>query len=295
MVKPFRVEPEAAGYLSPALDLLREACGEAGIEFFVVGAAARDLLLEHVYGVHPFRSTGDVDIAVAVDGWPEYDELIERLVVDYEFSRTQVGHRVKRPGLVVDVVPFGEIASDDREVEWPTTEWTMSVLGYPEAFESAVGIQIGDAAPIRVASLPGIVVLKMVAWSEASHRRRQDPIDICAIMMSYDKVADETLYTEHDDLLDGLNDMRVAYARILGRDVAALLVEPALRSLVTGLLQSNTEDDYESLFVQAMGRECHPDFAYRLRCLRALREGVEERLAATGSAPSGLPPPPDVS
>lgn len=274
MTEVFHVEPAAVGYLSPALGLLREACTEAALEFFVVGAAARDLLLEHVHGVTPFRSTGDVDIAVAVEGWGQYDKLVGTLVGDHGFSRTSAEHRVTRGALVVDVVPFGDIANDRREVEWPRMDRTMSVLGYAEALEATVGIQIGDAPPVRVASLPGLVVLKLVAWREAPHRRRNDPIDVCMIMMGYGEVAGDGLFDEHDDLLD---DMRLAYARILGREVADLLTEADLRGLILDLLTSNTEDDYESPFVQAMGTECHPDFVYRLRCFRAFRRGVEER------------------
>lgn len=277
MGEVFRVEPDAVGTLSPALSLVREACAEAAVEFFVVGAAARDLLLEHVHGVQPFRSTGDVDIAVAVEGWAGYDRLIGTLVDGHGFHRTRVEHRVTRGALVVDVVPFGDIANDRREVEWPTTDRTMSVLGYPEAFDAAVGIQIGDAPPVRVASLPGVVLLKLVAWGEAPHRRRNDPIDICMIMMDYGEVAGNALFDEHDDLLDDLNDMRVAYAQILGREVADLLTDADLRARILDLLRANTEDDYESPFVQAMGTECHPDFAYRLTCFRALRQGVEDR------------------
>ena len=161
------VEPGAVGYLAPALGTLRDACAEAAVEFFVVGAAARDLLLEHVHGVRPFRSTGDVDIAVAVEGWAEYDALVGTLVDGHDFRRTEVEHRVRRGGLAVDVVPFGGVARDDHEVEWPESDRTMSVLGYREAFDAAVGVRIGDAPPVRVASLPGVVVLKLVAWSES--------------------------------------------------------------------------------------------------------------------------------
>ena len=97
------------------------------------------------------------------------------------------------------------------------------------------------------------------------------------ILKGYGDVAGDRLFDEHDDLLDGLEDMRLAYARILGRDAGALLTEPDLRGLVLDLLTANTEDDYESPFVQAMGTECHPDFAHRLAAFRAFRRGVEDR------------------
>lgn len=103
----FDIDHDHVGHLSSALALLGEVCREEGAPFFVVGAAARDLLLEHLYDVRPFRSTGDVDIAVAVESWEAYGGLIERLVRDHGFRRAEVKHRVERPGLVVDVVPFG--------------------------------------------------------------------------------------------------------------------------------------------------------------------------------------------
>ena len=78
-----------------------------------------------------------------------------------------------------------------------------------------------------------------------------------------------------------MTDLRVASARILGREVGALLLDQTLRERVVGLLVDHTADDYESPFVQAMGSEGHPDFAYRLRCLRALQEGVEERVSSS--------------
>lgn len=279
-----RIDLDAVGYLAPALDLLTDVCQQAGVPFFVVGAAARDLLLEHVYGVRPFRATGDVDIAVAVQHWDEYESLIERLVDDHGFKRSRVAHRVERPGLVVDVVPFGPIAGETDEVAWPKGDRTMSVLGYSEAFGAAVQIQIGDGSPVRVASLPGLVILKLVAWSEDPHRRKQDPIDVGAVMMNYSDVADDLLFTEHADLLEDPSfDVSVAGARILGRDVAPLLRNDELKTLVLNLLRANTADDYESPFVQGMGQGPgqgdYRDFSFRLRCLRALRAGVEESLA----------------
>lgn len=272
-----RIEPEEVGYLSEALAVLQRACREAGVPFFVVGAAARDILLEHVHEVPPFRRTGDVDIAVAVASWAEYEGLIGRLVRGYGFQKGREAQRVTRRGLIVDMVPFGALADEGREVEWPGRGQSMSVLGYPEAFDAAVAVRISDGAPFRVASLPGNVVLKLVAWGENPHQRKKDPIDICAIMMGYEHAVGDRLYTEHNDLLEGIDEVRVACARILGRDIAALLVEPTLRARVLDLVRSNTEDEYDSPLVQAMGMECHSDFVFRLRCFRAVRRGVEER------------------
>lgn len=279
MVETFRIDAGATGHVWPALVVLRAACADAGVEFFVVGAAARDLLLEHVYGSPPLRATRDVDAAVAVRGWTEYDAVIARLVGGHGFTRGPEPHRVRRPDLVVDVVPFGEIARPDGLVEWPGGTTTMSTLGYEEAYRAAVGVVGDDGPAVRVASLPGLGVLKLVAWGENSHRRGQDPVDLCAVMRAYDGVVGDRLYTEHGDLFDEADfDLRVASARAYGRDVGPLLVAPDLRERVVSVLDRNTRDDEDSPLAVAMGAECAGDIATRLRILQGFAQGVRERL-----------------
>lgn len=279
MVKTFRVALSAVGHIWPALDILRATCEEVGVDFFVVGAAARDLLLEHVYGVRRLRATKDVDVAVAVRDWGVYEAVIQQLVGAYGFERAPEPHRVRRGAIIVDVVPFGEIATSAGRIEWPGGTTAMSVLGYEEAYAATVGIVADEGPPVRVASLPGVGVLKLVAWSEVPHRRPQDPVDLCAIMTSYDEVVGERLYTDHADLFDEEDfDLRVASSRIYGRDVAPLLGTAELRDTVVGVLEANTEDDYDSKLSIAMGSECHPDYAFRLRCLRAWLQGIRDGL-----------------
>lgn len=206
--------------------------------------------------------------------------MVDRLVGAHGFARVPEPHRVRRGALVIDVVPFGEIAEGTGRVEWPGGTTAMSVVGYEEAYEAAVGIVADEGPPVRVASLPGVGVLKLVAWGEAPHRRPQDPVDLCAIMTSYDEVVGDRLYTDHYDLLETeAFDLRVAAAQIYGRDVAPLLRGVRLKDTVLGVLEANTEDDYDSAFAVAMGSECLSDYALRLRCLWAFLRGVRDGLA----------------
>ena len=280
MVEVFDVGQDGVGDLAPALGVIHEACTAAGVDYFVIGAAARDLLLQHVYGVRPLRATGDVDVAVTVGGWDEYDALVGRLVEDHDFEPSGEEHRLRRAGLVVDVVPFGRIGGDRHVIVWPGGGRVMSVVGYREAYEAAVGVRIGDAPPVPVASLPGVGVLKLVAWSENPRGRPQDPVDLCAIMTSYEGVVEDRLFTEHGDVLaEEPYDGRVVSSRVYGRDLAPLLRDRDLRGVVLGVLRDNTDEDDDSRLALAMGTECMSDFALRLRCLRAFEAGVIERLA----------------
>ena len=45
------------------------------LTYFVCGAAARDIVLQHVYGIETGRATADVDFAIAVENWEQFDSM----------------------------------------------------------------------------------------------------------------------------------------------------------------------------------------------------------------------------
>ena len=47
---------------------------------FVIGATARDVLMEHVYALETTRATRDVDFAVAVRSWEVFAELKTQVI-----------------------------------------------------------------------------------------------------------------------------------------------------------------------------------------------------------------------
>ena len=57
-----------------------------GVEPLLVGAAARDLLLVHVYGQRVRRATKDVDFAVALASWEAFEQLQAQLVREHGFA-----------------------------------------------------------------------------------------------------------------------------------------------------------------------------------------------------------------
>ncbi|MEZ4698537.1 MAG: hypothetical protein R2832_19120 [Rhodothermales bacterium] len=275
MTGTFHVSRETLGELGEALVVIRAACVSVGVNFFVVGAAARDLSLEHIYGVPLIRATKDVDVAAIVSGWDEFHDVTAELIGTHGFSRSGRAHRFNRGTMIIDLVPFGEIADERGQIVWPKGERVMTTLGFPEAYAAAIGLVVDDGPELRVASLPGVVILKLVAWSEAPQRRTQDPVDICVILMSYDRVVGERLFTDHVDLLDNDEfDYRIAASRICGRDAAKVVRNGILRLKVIEVLQTNTKDDLDSPLAIAMGNSCHRDFDFRLKILRAFLSGL---------------------
>ena len=87
-------------------------------------------------------------------------------------------------------------------------------------------IRLAPDLIVRVASLAGLALLKIIVWSD--RRFERDAQDLGVIMRHYlDAGNQERLYTDGGDsfdlLLDDDFDYEAANARILGRDVGRLL------------------------------------------------------------------------
>ena len=113
-------------------------------------------MIAHVLGTAPDRATADLDVAVSVRSWPDLRQLTETM----ENARGGV-HTFLVKGLEVDVIPFGEIEDDDRTITWPN-DHKMHVLGFQEAFDSAVAVTLPGDLAVRVASLPAQSLLKLL-------------------------------------------------------------------------------------------------------------------------------------
>ena len=59
---------------------IEEVSTRMHIPFFIVGATACDIILEHQFDISPGRATIDIDIAVLIDGWDKFETLKDRLV-----------------------------------------------------------------------------------------------------------------------------------------------------------------------------------------------------------------------
>ncbi|MGI6757516.1 MAG: hypothetical protein ACOX32_06395 [Bacteroidaceae bacterium] len=56
-------------------------------DYYVIGATARDLVLHNVYNIQPSRKTSDLDIAIAITDWGQFDAIVELLPREVNFSK----------------------------------------------------------------------------------------------------------------------------------------------------------------------------------------------------------------
>lgn len=269
-----KLPPEVEAVLKDVAQIL----AAQGIAFFIVGALARDLMLEHAWNLPPQRATKDIDFGVRVADWDEFERLKAALLQTAQY--TEHPHQQQRllhtTGVIVDVVPFGAIEAPPGNIVWPRDEAiTMTTLGFQEAYEQAIRVLIGGDTEIAVCSPAGLALLKLLAWNE--RRERKDAGDLGAVLYYYLEVGNaERLYEEHADLLD--LEYKLAGAKMLGRDVRTLLTAQS-RLVVEALLQRETAIDSRYTLVSALVGSCWflaDEVERGLILLENLNEGIRE-------------------
>lgn len=231
-----KVEPAHAR----ALRVVADAAAQVGVDWFLVGALARDWLLQELYGVPTQRATTDADIAIALPDWPAFESVKLGIVNSGEFlARPRVTHRldhVRLPGFHLDLVPFGAIAGTDETIEWPPEEpedkVVMNVMGFTDALAGAITLRVAADLSIRVASLSGLTLLKLFAWQDRHLVSTKDAWDLRLLLTRYEAAGNrERIYDEGAMAAEGFDAERAA-CRLLGRDVARLAAAPTRASVV---------------------------------------------------------------
>ena len=167
-----------------------DACHSLDIDYFLIGATARDIMLTHVFGVKTHRATRDVDFAVAVPDWQTFDHIKSWFLARPDsWSSSTNTHRLlyrdndTKSVVPMDVVPFGGIESPPTIITWPLDMTAiMSVAGFAEALQAAVQVRIADDLTVPVISIPGLAVLKLFAWADRRMASSQDADDLLMLL-----------------------------------------------------------------------------------------------------------------
>lgn len=259
-----------------ALRAVDAAARATGADWFVAGATARDWLLQGLYGIETLRATKDVDFGIAVRDWDAFHRVRESISAGGEFAPdARAAHRLNHRlvgGFHIDLVPFGPLAGADGEIAWPPDQSiVMNVTGFDEAFDAAVLVAIEEGFAVRVASLPGLMLMKLFAWRD---RRREaiqkDAWDLRLLLTQYERAGNtDRIFDEGVMKIEDFDADRAA-ARLLGRDVAGLL-RPRSRAALLALLDAELNDPDSSALVEqvahvsAAGRRGQGDLDGRLR------------------------------
>lgn len=254
----------------------------ADCAYFVAGATARDLILVNVHGLRPGRATRDIDFGIAVESWDQFALLKERLVATGDFAsdrralqRLIYSDQATGISIPIDLIPFRGITSAGGTIEWPPSrDIVMNVAGFEEALASSVSVEMGEDLTVRVASLPGLTLLKLVAWSDRSRETNKDAADLHRLLTSYaDAGNTDRLYEREMDLLQAFDfDMERAGAELLGRDVASVC-SPGALDQIRALVKS--ERELERLTNQMIQSSAYPEASAAVaRMVNAFCRGI---------------------
>ena len=266
--------------LKSLLDFLSDSFQDEGLNFYVIGATARDIIMA-LQGERSGRATLDLDIAFAISSWKRFKEVEARLLLhpDIQKDHKQIQRFLYKEMLKFDIVPFGEIMQKDDKIYWPPDETVaMSVLGFEEAKNDTLVVKIDEELEIEVASLRGIFLLKLFAWRDRNQLHNRDADDIAFIIENYLAINQERAVNDHYEQIYLNSDFNIksAGSRLLGIDVSGIIHNASdIYYKIEELLVTEISSAEESRLINQI-LETNRSFSYdeALTCLESFLAGL---------------------
>lgn len=203
--------------------ILEKVFAQYGISYYLVGANARDVQL-YKKGIKPSRGTADIDFAIMIPDFETYNAVFETLCT-MGFGKANENYRLyfEKTNTAIDLMPYGEI-EQEYTVTFIDRDLTLSVLGFKEVGEKAESFQPeNENFTIPVTPVEGILILKLVAWSEKPETRTKDLEDISFLLKHGWDLYEDEAYADHLDLFDDDFEQTNTAARIIGRKMRPIL------------------------------------------------------------------------
>lgn len=219
-----------------ALRTLQRVGGELGIDVVVVGAIALRVWIADVH-----RLTEDVDVVVALD-LDDLSSLTTRLAARGWHPDPRWEPRWHSPeGARIDLLPIGERALQEQQIQWPRAETVMRVVGHRLVFEDSNVQELAPGLRMLVAPLHVLALLKIVAYLDAPELREKDLGDLLAILARYEEDGERRF---SDDILDAGVQFDEAGAFLLGQDLWSRCDAPEEEDAVRQFLQRVTDPGF---------------------------------------------------
>jgi len=268
----------AIPYFKEVFDIIDRVLLDNGIPYYLVGVSAIALELLKK-GKKPSRGTKDIDFAIMVSSMAEYDEVIELLLKE-GFNKVKPPWTIYHTeyNVAVDLLPFGQIEENDT-VSFNERYSDLHVLGFQEVLENANEIQVENKIA-RVPPLPGMIILKLVAWSDRPEERDNDLSDILKIIEAYFEHEWDDIVDNHYDLLEQLdvtNGQLKISARVLGRKAKKyLLKSEILSSRILNLLKDHLSDAESSVIARQWAASLDIEVLEAISILKEFENGLKE-------------------
>lgn len=250
-----------------------------GVDFFIVGAQARDIISNQSGLMLSPRKTSDVDFGLFVDSWDTLDAMRELFKKDNNIelnSNKDNKSRYYYNGTPFDLVPFGEIEKNGK-ISWPPFYDTiMTVIGYKEALANAKVVKIGNTK-VKIVTSEMLVALKIISWDE-NPSRDKDAQDINYIMENYENINPdilECLFNNYEKILEEFDhDHHLSSLALMGIRIAKFTSEEHLKLIENIFHDSDKREKLARRMVPTSAIELEPLVKIRSSWIDALIFGI---------------------
>lgn len=266
----------AIPYFKEVFEIIDEIMIKHSVPYYLIGVSAIALELLKK-GIKPSRGTKDIDFAIMISTLDEY-ENISMSLQDKGFNKVKAPWTFysDKYNVAIDILPFGEIEEKDT-VKFNERYSDLHILGFKEVLEEAEQVQIEDKI-VNIPPLPGMIILKLVAWSDRPEERENDLADILRIIEHYFDHNFDEIVEHHNDTFpeDGFDQLLIA-AEVLGRKSRQYLEKSeALTERIKNLLEVNLNDERESKIAKEWARIKGWEIEYAFSILKSFQKGLNE-------------------
>jgi predicted nucleotidyltransferase len=227
---------------------------EFDIDYYVVGAVARDIHLSANTEAGAIRRTKDVDLAIMVNDEGQYNDLKTALINTGHFTPhpTENIKLFYKDGIEVDLLPFGEIEQPNRDVTLTDPSFVLNMPGFLEVYPFVDDIRIENDFSIKVCTMEGLILLKLIA-NDDRPQRTKDISDIEHIIKVYFDLHSGDIYEDYYDAM-ALYDTRqgdylqLVSSRVIGRKMKPLLAGSGdLRRRIDSILEKRPTASWQAI------------------------------------------------
>ncbi|MEO6851625.1 MAG: nucleotidyl transferase AbiEii/AbiGii toxin family protein [Mucilaginibacter sp.] len=264
------------GELKEVFDALEEAFHAKQIDFYLIGALARNIWYSR--GSKGFRTTKDLDFAVMISNKDDYEAVRSYLIAHKGFRATKGNSfiMISPEGVEIDILPFGEIEIDDEIKLSETGLTSIKVNGFMEVYQAGTeDVLLKTGHNFKVATLPAIVMLKLIAYDDRPEIRLKDARDIINILTHYFDLQAEMIYEHHTDLFgEDEGSLSNVSAIVIGREMKKIVVNnDNLYQRLEGILTRQIELKENSAFIRNMVNENNSNVEDIILLLKNLLKG----------------------
>lgn len=248
-----------------------------GIDFYLVGATARDVWMKGVHDLPPQRATRDIDFAILINDSLVFDELKGYLIgkegfIPYEENQFVL---IWKDQTQVDLIPFGDLEAEGVVTVRGTGFTSMNVEGFREVFEQAAEEIETEDQRFKVCTLSGLVILKLIAWDDRPEVRGEDIDDITEIIKNYFHLRDEEIFSNHSDLFTDEIEIDEIAAQFLGREIGTIVSgNQQLLERIKGILEKGIKE--KNNLTDLIARESSETIEYSKSLISHILLGIED-------------------